>query len=532
MAIKISNTTVIDQNRYGKFNLVNPGSYTEAERDAITGQQVGDVIYNNEEEALQVWNGEDWVNVSGGAKGEGQGILIPLNINIACTVPNDPTQSYYAPFVQVNCIFENNDYCFYFVSCLSDKEPSKSEMMRKIYGKIIKQNKLTGALEFSPGDTNGLNMYEVGSAQMSNGQAYGFTSGLMCSGKDSQLSATLLPATVAKMNVGRWKGYNASTYRYWGALGEVVTYYMNPLTTGSGSAVGCTNTLNEGARTQFQFAESYGGYCNNTCWTQAPAYYDYTASYYDNHPDSNASFWMRDKLGIVNYQGSGAVTNPTGATVAKPNRCASGTQSYVRLAGTEVRITKQSNTASESAYNLSGQITAPANGGAVCFVGARFVSGSGIEDIYLAAGANGEIAIFNENGSILSIQGSSRWSNGSGFDITQCTAFPVKSEDNPGVVLDPMTTSVCINGDSTSQPSKGLVSFMQIRDDRPNGVANEITVVNGLNGGLPISTVDQLIATNSASNLTFAYSVLGEQGISAQKSGSTITLTSFRYEDP
>ena len=74
MAIKVKGTTVIEDDGHGKFNLVNPGVYTEAQRDLITTQQTGDVIYVTDgeyPEMLQAWDGVKWVpaNGTGGAFG-------------------------------------------------------------------------------------------------------------------------------------------------------------------------------------------------------------------------------------------------------------------------------------------------------------------------------------------------------------------------------------------------------------------------------------------------------------------------------
>ena len=56
MAIQISGNTVIDNARKGTLQVVNPGSFTTAERDALTSPATGDVIYNSTGDTLQVYN--------------------------------------------------------------------------------------------------------------------------------------------------------------------------------------------------------------------------------------------------------------------------------------------------------------------------------------------------------------------------------------------------------------------------------------------------------------------------------------------
>lgn len=60
MAIKISGTTVIDDNRKGIFNSINPGAFTTAGRPG--SPSTGDVIYNTTDATIQTWNGSSWVS--------------------------------------------------------------------------------------------------------------------------------------------------------------------------------------------------------------------------------------------------------------------------------------------------------------------------------------------------------------------------------------------------------------------------------------------------------------------------------------
>ena len=62
MAIKISSNTVIDNNRRGIFLKANPGTYSNSNRPSAS---TGDIIYNTDEQSLQVWNGSEWKNVGG-----------------------------------------------------------------------------------------------------------------------------------------------------------------------------------------------------------------------------------------------------------------------------------------------------------------------------------------------------------------------------------------------------------------------------------------------------------------------------------
>lgn len=57
MAIKISNNTVIDDNRRGIFLKVNPGSYATA---SLPSAAQGDIVYDNEEQTIKVYTGSEW----------------------------------------------------------------------------------------------------------------------------------------------------------------------------------------------------------------------------------------------------------------------------------------------------------------------------------------------------------------------------------------------------------------------------------------------------------------------------------------
>lgn len=51
-----------------KFNgaIVNPGAYTTTARNALTGLNAGDMIFNSSDSKLQIWNGSEW-EAAGGA---------------------------------------------------------------------------------------------------------------------------------------------------------------------------------------------------------------------------------------------------------------------------------------------------------------------------------------------------------------------------------------------------------------------------------------------------------------------------------
>lgn len=65
MAIKVNGHTVVHNSRKGSFETANPGVYTTTERDALS-PETGDIIYNSEEENLEVFNGIEWVTSGSG----------------------------------------------------------------------------------------------------------------------------------------------------------------------------------------------------------------------------------------------------------------------------------------------------------------------------------------------------------------------------------------------------------------------------------------------------------------------------------
>ena len=58
MGIAVSSAIVINDDRKGIFESINPGQYTDNNRP--TSPVAGDIIYNTGEEAPQVWNGTKW----------------------------------------------------------------------------------------------------------------------------------------------------------------------------------------------------------------------------------------------------------------------------------------------------------------------------------------------------------------------------------------------------------------------------------------------------------------------------------------
>jgi len=57
MAIKISNNTVIDDNRRGIFLKVNPGTYATG---SLPTALEGDFVYDNDEQTIKVYTGSEW----------------------------------------------------------------------------------------------------------------------------------------------------------------------------------------------------------------------------------------------------------------------------------------------------------------------------------------------------------------------------------------------------------------------------------------------------------------------------------------
>lgn len=68
MAIKVNGINVINDGRKGEFRSVNPGRYSEVERDNLN-PAVGDMIFNTTEGEVQVWDGSEWVSGASGGTG-------------------------------------------------------------------------------------------------------------------------------------------------------------------------------------------------------------------------------------------------------------------------------------------------------------------------------------------------------------------------------------------------------------------------------------------------------------------------------
>ena len=65
MAIKVQGQTVVGDDRKGSFQVTNPGQFTTAQRDALT-PVIGDMIFNIDEDNLEIWDGTDWKGAGGG----------------------------------------------------------------------------------------------------------------------------------------------------------------------------------------------------------------------------------------------------------------------------------------------------------------------------------------------------------------------------------------------------------------------------------------------------------------------------------
>lgn len=80
MSIKVQGQVVITDDKKGLFDKVNPGAYTTAERDALT-PAIGDIVFNSQDEELQVWNGVEWGSAGSGSGGIGSpvDVLTPLD---------------------------------------------------------------------------------------------------------------------------------------------------------------------------------------------------------------------------------------------------------------------------------------------------------------------------------------------------------------------------------------------------------------------------------------------------------------------
>ena len=73
MAIKIQGQTVVDDSRKGSFQVTNPGSFTTAQRNALSAV-AGDQIFNTNTNKLEIYNGSQWESAGGAATS-------PPNIN-------------------------------------------------------------------------------------------------------------------------------------------------------------------------------------------------------------------------------------------------------------------------------------------------------------------------------------------------------------------------------------------------------------------------------------------------------------------
>ena len=73
MAIKIQGQTVVDDNRKGSFQVTNPGSFTTAQRNALSAV-AGDQIFNTDTNKLEIYNGSQWESAGGASTS-------PPNIN-------------------------------------------------------------------------------------------------------------------------------------------------------------------------------------------------------------------------------------------------------------------------------------------------------------------------------------------------------------------------------------------------------------------------------------------------------------------
>ena len=70
MAIKINNSTVIDNDRGASFNILGLGQYTSEQLKnlEIVGIDVGDAVYNTTIEKLSFWDGSQWSGTSAGVE--------------------------------------------------------------------------------------------------------------------------------------------------------------------------------------------------------------------------------------------------------------------------------------------------------------------------------------------------------------------------------------------------------------------------------------------------------------------------------
>ena len=62
MAIKVQGQTVVGDDRKGSFQVSNPGSFTTAQRDALSAV-AGDQVFNTDTDKLEIYDGSDWKGV-------------------------------------------------------------------------------------------------------------------------------------------------------------------------------------------------------------------------------------------------------------------------------------------------------------------------------------------------------------------------------------------------------------------------------------------------------------------------------------
>ena len=91
MAIKVGGTTVITDGRKVESQVVNPGRFTTAERDLLT-PEIGDIIFNTDEETPEVWDGTEWGPLGGGS-GDGYKDVDPALSNFDVDFLGSGTQA-------------------------------------------------------------------------------------------------------------------------------------------------------------------------------------------------------------------------------------------------------------------------------------------------------------------------------------------------------------------------------------------------------------------------------------------------------
>jgi hypothetical protein len=551
MAIKISNVTVVEDDRYGKFNTVNPGSYTTAERDLITGQVMGDMIYNSEDGVLQIWNGEEWSDASQGRIRAGDGILLRTGSSLEIAVPSSAQQAFQYPLCSVCCVGETEEYVFYYVLALGweDGKANPGGPKRYLYAKTIRQDKLTengSRLTLAPGDDVTISMNNV--ATPTSGTNWGWTSGIYTQGASTSAGTLagengIVPKN-ATLSVGWWRGYHAGR-RASGTQSGLINYSIVP----SLSYVNNEETIDVslGQRSKYGLVglsdnnrigdtDDVGTtptprYCNESCGGSARYDPAYSASDYN----------MISQVGVFSVTGTNATSKArvctlsstadsfsktvANSTLNHTYRVASGSNSKVYLRGTQADI-----------WDVNGAVvttmTVPAptasKGTAVCYLGSRFIGGS-TQDLYVIFNGNGRFYLFNSLGQNLTAVNKfgiveDRWSLSSdNYECTWATPFRQRSE---GGFTIPLLSSVAI---TTRQP--GTVSFVSFLDDRPDDDDMKITVMSASTGDLSPLTMDQDLSPTIDTSTSFAYSILGKNGVSVSyKIGGDITVQSFASE--